>query len=61
MTHVRHQDIFATGQAHPRKSCPRRRAQCLLAARVTPEAEGMSRLRLNGESNIVECREIEEQ
>ena len=54
-------DVGAAGKSY---ACERRasgRAQLSLAARVAPEAKGVTGMGLHGERHVVEDREIEEQ
>src|SRR5262245_32501398 len=54
-------DVGPPGKSYARERCTRGRAQLRLAARVAPEAKGVTGMGLHGERHVIEDREIEEQ
>src|SRR6516162_1997269 len=54
-------DVGPAGESYARERCTSGRAQLALAARVAPEAKGVTGMGLHGERHVVEDGEIEEQ
>src|SRR6516165_12541062 len=61
MAEIGDEDVGPAGKSYARERCTRGRAQLRLAARVAPEAKGVTGMGLHGERHVVEDGEIEEQ
>src|SRR5215469_10361641 len=61
MAEIGDDDVGAAGKPYARERRTRGRAQLRFAARVAPEAKGVTRMRLDGERHVVEDGKIEEQ